>query len=193
MARQPNTEVKYRDVGTHPPKPVNHAWIAAAFSEGDLAAEQREVLAESDELIDELLWANMLVISTPMYNFGMPANFKAWVDNVVRVRRTLLDHPDPVDPRHPFIPVFRGRYFPTVLLSARGDGGMDPGGEFEHMNHLDPGVYTALGFIGIDTIHSIAVEHTAEGGKALEQSLASALQRTTDLADDLLASRFPRR
>lgn len=191
LARQPATEVKYRDVGTHPPKPVDHAWIAAAFSRGEPTAEQRAALAESDALIDELLWADLLVIGTPMYNFGMPANLKAWVDNIVRVRRTLLDDPAPADPRHPFIPVFKGRRFPVVVLSARGDHGMDPGGEFEHINHLDPAVRTALGFIGMEAFHHIAVEHTAEGGEALEHSLAGALRRTTDLAEDLLERYAP--
>ena len=48
----------------------------------------REVLRTSDELVDELLAADIIVAGVPMYNFGPPAQFKAWIDNIVRVGRT---------------------------------------------------------------------------------------------------------
>ena len=48
-----------------------------------------EALAESDALVDELLSADLIVAGVPMYNFGMPAGFKAYIDNIVRVGRTF--------------------------------------------------------------------------------------------------------
>ena len=184
VADEPEVQVRYRDIGVTPPSPVNHAWIAAAFSR-DQSAEQLAALKESDELIDELLWADMLVIGTPMYNFGVPSTLKAWIDNIVRVRRTLVVNPDPADKAHPYTPYFQGKHFPVVVLSSRGDHGLDPGGEFASWNHLDPAIRTALGFIGVEEFHNIAVEHAAEGGAAFDQSLEKALARTTALAEHL--------
>ncbi|WP_137163980.1 FMN-dependent NADH-azoreductase [Pseudomonas asiatica] len=186
LSRQPQAHIKYRDVGANPPAPVSHAWIEAAFAPGELDERQRQALAESDTLIDELFWADVLVLGVPMYNFGMPANFKAWVDNIVRIRRTVLIDPNPSDPAHPYLPAFKGKSLPVVLLSSRGDHGMDPDGPFSAMNHLEPGVKTALGFIGIDEIHAIAIEHAAVGGPELDHSVQIALDRTTALADELL-------
>lgn len=186
LAKQPNAEIKYRDLGENPPTPVNHAWIEAAFAP-EQTAEHKKALAESDELVDELLWADMVVIGVSMYNFNVPANFKAWIDNVVRVGRTILPVENPAAGEHALHPVFKGKNLPVLLLSARGDHGMDPGGEFEHINHLDPSVKTALGFIGIDEIHSIAIENTAVGGEALDKSVEQALAKVNAVAEMLLS------
>ncbi len=41
-------------------------------------------LALSAELIAEIPAADVLLISTPMYNFTVPAVLKSWIDYVVR-------------------------------------------------------------------------------------------------------------
>ncbi|KHN91236.1 NAD(P)H dehydrogenase [Pectobacterium actinidiae] len=187
LSRQPDAAVRYRDVGLQPPDHINHSWIEAGFGSGLEPVEVDRVLEKSNEFVDELLWADLLVLGVPMYNFGMPSSLKAWIDKIVRLGRTLFYTPDV--PGHPFTGAFSERPLPVVLLSSRGDHGMDPGGEYAHMNHLDPAIKTALGFIGINEIHCIAVEHQSEGGDALSHSLKSALSRTTDLADTLLATR----
>jgi FMN-dependent NADH-azoreductase len=63
---------------------VTGAWVSAAFAGGDPAA-----LAMSDALVDELLGADELVLVAPVYNFGIPAAMKAWIDQVVRAGRTF--------------------------------------------------------------------------------------------------------
>lgn len=63
---------------------VTGAWVAASFADGDRAA-----LAISEVLVDELLEAHELVIVAPIYNFGIPAALKAWIDQVVRAGRTF--------------------------------------------------------------------------------------------------------
>ncbi len=63
---------------------VTGAWVAASFADGDPAE-----LAQSDELVDELLAADELVIVAPVYNFGIPAALKSWIDQVVRAGRTF--------------------------------------------------------------------------------------------------------
>ena len=84
-------EIVRRDVGLHPPSTVSKDWIAANFTdEGERTAEQREILSESDALIDELVAADTLVIAAPMYNFAIPAALKAWIDQVARARKTFM-------------------------------------------------------------------------------------------------------
>ena len=69
---------------------VDEAWINANFTaEEDRTAQQREALAESDALVAELRAADVVVIGSPIYNFGVPAALKAWVDMIARARLTF--------------------------------------------------------------------------------------------------------
>lgn len=62
------------------------SWIDAAFTPREhRSPAQSARLAESDQLVAELLAADLLVIGAPMYNFGLPSQLKAWIDNIVRV------------------------------------------------------------------------------------------------------------
>lgn len=187
LSLEPDTHIRYRDVGLQPPEHVNHLWIEAAFGSSFEPEESARILEKSNEMVNELLWADMLVVGAPMYNFGMPSTLKSWIDNIVRLGQTLHYTPEVVE--HPFTGEFAKRKFPVVLLSSRGDHGMDHDGPYAHMNHLDPAIKTALGFIGISEIYSIAIEHQSEGGDILSQSLEKSLLRTKELAEKLFAIR----
>lgn len=74
---------------------IDADWIAAnltaAESRSD-AAKQR--LNYSDQLINELQWANHILLTTPMYNFSVPATLKAWIDQVCRAGITFSYTPN---------------------------------------------------------------------------------------------------
>ena len=56
--------VIYRDLARLTPAPVNQAWIHAAYTPADAqTAEQKALLAPSDELIQELETADEIVIT----------------------------------------------------------------------------------------------------------------------------------
>ena len=64
---------------------IDPSWVGANFTPADERdPEQRARLALSDELIEELQWADHIVLTTPMYNFSVPATLKAWIDLVCR-------------------------------------------------------------------------------------------------------------
>jgi FMN-dependent NADH-azoreductase len=68
----------------------NEQWIAANFTAIDERTEdQHKSLIASDTLVDELNKAELIVIGLPIYNFGVPAAFKAWIDQVVRSKLTF--------------------------------------------------------------------------------------------------------
>lgn len=184
LSQNPQDTITHRDVGLTPPSFVSHQWIQSAFASPEKWEPwMADVLAESDELVNELLAADILVIGAPLYNFGMPAALKAWVDQVVRVGRTV-DY-DPSIPEAPFTPRLIDRPRHAVILSSRGGTGFNPGGELAHMNHLEPALSTVLEFIGITNIHSIAVEDQEAGGELLAASVASAVRQVGDLVNQL--------
>lgn len=74
---------------------IDSAWIAANFTAAETRnAEQATRLDRSDTLIEELRWADHIVLTTPMYNFGVPATLKAWIDQVCRAGVTFRYTPD---------------------------------------------------------------------------------------------------
>jgi FMN-dependent NADH-azoreductase len=74
---------------------VGIPWITGIFLTTDQhTPEMQRALAVSDELIAELLSADEILIGTPMYNFTVPANLKAWIDLIVRPRVTHSGPPD---------------------------------------------------------------------------------------------------
>lgn len=184
QAKRPTDTFSYRDLGATPPSFIDGKWIEAAFAPAEnQKAWMGEVLAESDQLIDELIAADIIVIGAPLYNFGMPAALKAWVDQVVRIGRTV-DF-DPSNHDDPFIPRLADRLRQAVVLSSRGGGGFEPDGALAHMNHLEPSLKTALGFIGITTVHTIAIENQEAGGETLAASIAEAERKVSALVERL--------
>lgn len=82
--------VTHRDLGHQPPPFVTEDWANAAYTpEENRTPEQKEALKYSDEAIAELLAADTLVIGAPMYNFGLPADLKAWIDQIIRINKTF--------------------------------------------------------------------------------------------------------
>lgn len=70
--------------------PITQDWVGAAYTPADQRSEeQKHRLALSDTLINEIREADQIIITTPMYNFGIPAALKSWIDNVARVGETF--------------------------------------------------------------------------------------------------------
>ncbi|MGC1782287.1 MAG: NAD(P)H-dependent oxidoreductase [Acidobacteriaceae bacterium] len=86
----PDGTVIYRNLATHPPKPVNSVWIHSSYTpEASRTPEQKATLAPSDELISELERADEYVLGVAMHNFSIPSVLKLWIDQVVRRGRTF--------------------------------------------------------------------------------------------------------
>lgn len=87
--RYEDIRVVERDLGRGVPF-VDEAWVGATFTpEAERTPAQHTALAGSDALVAELEGADLVIIGTPMYNFGVPAVLKAWMDQVARAGRTF--------------------------------------------------------------------------------------------------------
>jgi len=136
---QTSSIVKERDLADGIPF-INEAWIEANFTDvAARTAEQRAVLSFSDALICELKNANTVVISLPIYNFSVPAVFKAWIDQVARANVT-----------------FRyGDNGPEGLLEDKkayviiSSGGTQLGSDIDYVSGY---IHHMLGFIGIKDV-----------------------------------------
>lgn len=69
---------------------VNEDWIDANFTNPEERnTAQNQVLTFSDQLINEVKTADVMVLGVPIYNFSIPATLKAWIDLVARARETF--------------------------------------------------------------------------------------------------------
>jgi FMN-dependent NADH-azoreductase len=145
-----------------------------------------EVLAESDALVDELLAADIIVAGVPMYNFGPPAQFKAYIDNIVRVGRTFgFDRARPGDPYWPLLSEHGKR---LIILSSRGDYGYSDGERIRHMNHVESSIRTAFGYMGITNVETAATEYDEFADERLYASLVQAEAKVDALVERLIAT-----
>jgi FMN-dependent NADH-azoreductase len=174
----PDDTVTYRDIGRNPIPHVDEPWIAAAFSPPEQhTPELREAIHLSDRLVDEFLSADVYVIGVPMYNFSISSVFKAYIDQIVRVGRTVAFEPN--DSANVFKPLVLGKRM--FIIETRGDSGYKTGGPYEKMNFHDPYLITVFGFMGITDITFIHVENDEYGGHKLAESIVNARTKITEL------------
>jgi FMN-dependent NADH-azoreductase len=95
QTKHPAGKVVLRDLAESNLPYVGIPWISGIFLPADKhTPEMQRALAISDELIAELFSADEILIGTPMYNFTVPANLKAWIDLIVRPRVTHSGPPE---------------------------------------------------------------------------------------------------
>lgn len=86
----PEGEIVERDLATTHLPYMNLPWLQASLTPADRHTPgMKDVLQVSDELVAELLAADHIAISTPVYNYNVPANLKSYIDHIVRKGLTL--------------------------------------------------------------------------------------------------------
>jgi FMN-dependent NADH-azoreductase len=173
----PQGKIIYRDLGHHPGPFVNETWIAAAHTPPDaLSPELRAALAISNELIAELETASEYVFGVPMHNFSVPAAFKAYIDQVVRVGRTFA-----VD-ESGYKGLLHGKKATVITCSG---GAYRSGTPFAPYNYQEPWLRTILGFIGVTDVEVVVADGLAEvelGKRDREQYLKPIREQVQQLA-----------
>jgi FMN-dependent NADH-azoreductase len=114
----------------------------------------------SEELIQELESSDIVVISTPMHNFTVPSALKAWIDHVVRVRRTFNAT------REGKVALLRDR----PVFVAVSSGGRYSGERARQPDFLTPYLKAILGVIGLRDLTFFSVEGTAFGPDAVAEA-----------------------
>lgn len=144
LASNPGARVMGRDVH-HDPVPHLNAPLAGAFFAGD---RDHEALRYSNRLCDELIHCTHLLLTCPMYNFGIPSTLKAYLDHVVRIQETFR--------------VVAGKGYDGLLkhkkaylITARGGRKSDAG--FDAFEAYLTGI---LAFMGIADVETISIEGT---------------------------------
>ncbi|PJI85244.1 FMN-dependent NADH-azoreductase [Yoonia maricola] len=138
------TRVITRDLAETPLPQIDKTWITTRLlPETEQTEVDHAVLALSDTLIAEIEAADIILIGMPIYNFGMPAALKAWIDLIARPKVTFAyTENGPVG-------LINGK----KAIVAVASGGVPVGAP---MDFATPHMEQVLRFIGIDdiTVHT---------------------------------------
>ena len=159
--------VVQRDVGAAPLPPLSPGVLAGLGRippEGQSESEAHAARKLSDTVIAELKAADVVVIGAPMYNFGIPATLKGWIDYIARAGETFQY--TPTGPKG----MVEGKT--VIVVEAR--GGAYFNGPMASFDNQEPHLKAVLGFLGMTDIRFIRAEQLARGPEAREAGIAEA-------------------
>jgi FMN-dependent NADH-azoreductase len=161
-ADRPGSTVAVRDLSRTPHLALDEAALGALFTPAEQrSAEQAARVALDDALIAELQAADVIVLGVPMYNFGVSAQLKNWIDAVARAGVTFhYTDKGPVglvQGKKVYVALTRGGLYRNTPADTQ-----------------VPYLKTFLGFIGLTDVQFIYAEGLAMGAEADQKAIASA-------------------
>ena len=159
----PGDRIVERDLAISPVPHLTEQAFAAAVTPGDARTDlQSRDAALSDELIHELIRADVLVLGAPMYNLSVSSSLKAWIDHIARAGVTFS----------------YSESGPRGLLSGKkayvftSRGGIYSHGPGKAMDFHETYLRGVLGFVGISDIAFLHSEGLALGPKVASEAIA---------------------
>ena len=162
QALNPTAKLSLRDLSSTPHPVLDEAALGALFTPAERrTADQAARVALDDALIAEVQAADVIVLGVPMYNFGVPAQLKNWIDAIARNGVTF-------------------RYTengPEGLLTGKKVYvGLARGGRYRgtEADSQVPYLKTVFGFLGMTDLNFIYAEGLNMGAEAAQQGFAQA-------------------
>jgi FMN-dependent NADH-azoreductase len=147
------------------------------YGEGNLDEEMAARWNALSRWTDQLHQANLVVVSSPMWNFSIPWFLKRWIDCVVQARLTFELH------KGEFRGLLGGR--PVVLLATR-DGAYGPQTPYAAMDFQVPYLKSILGLMGLGPFHEVIAEPLGLAGPVVaKQAVEAAIEAATQLGQSL--------
>ena len=147
--KKPEDEVVYRDLDDEMLFVAGLTESGMSIPENERTDQHKKMFELSDKLVKELKESDVIIISTPIYNFGPPATLKAWSDLAARVKSTFKYSSDGKQ-----IGLLENKKVYLVITS----GGTKIGGKEDY---LTPWLKHVLNFFGIKNIQIISADQMA--------------------------------
>ncbi|GAB3637058.1 FMN-dependent NADH-azoreductase [Hymenobacter arcticus] len=155
QAANPGSNVVVRDLATNPFPHLEEAKLNALFTPAESRTpEQHAAAKHSDDAIQEIMDADVIVIGAPLYNFGIPSTLKAWVDHIARAGITFKY----VDGAP------KGLVTGKKVYVAMASGGIYSEGPSAGYDFVAPYLKAVLGFLGMTDVTVARAEGLAIPG-----------------------------
>jgi FMN-dependent NADH-azoreductase len=135
---------------------------------------ERDAFAVAERIAIRFALAERVLISTPMWNFGIPYKLKQWIDVISQPGLTFR-----FDPVQGYLPLLKDR--PTVIILASGSDfvtGMNRG----RIDMATPYLREALRFIGVSDVHFVPIGPTTGPTEPIRAARESAHRRLVEIA-----------
>jgi FMN-dependent NADH-azoreductase len=164
----PGASIRRRDLGAEPLAHAVADYADTLSTPATLASPLKGSLDVSEMLVREIEAADAVVIGTPMHNYTIPSNLKAWIDQVLRVGRTMKSTPAGK------VGMLRDR--PVFIGVA--SGGVFSGARANQPDFLTPYLSLVFHSIGLTTLQFLPLQATAfldqdQAASAREEALAA--------------------
>jgi FMN-dependent NADH-azoreductase len=168
-------KVVIRDLAVSPVPHLDGERFGAFLSKPEgRTAQQQAVLDFSDQLINELKQADVLVLGLPLYNFGVPSGLKAYIDHIARAGSTFkYTETGPVG-------LLNGKK--AVIFAAR--GGKYPSAPLDNQSEYIRGM---LAFLGVTDVEFVYAEGLAMGNEGKNAAISQAHSKIDELNVSLSA------
>ncbi len=161
-ATEPKAMLTVRDLSQTPHPSLDESALQALFTPDEQRTpEQAARVTIDDVLIAEIQAADVVVLGVPMYNFGVTAQLKNWIDAISRARVTFAyTEKGPVG-------LLQGKKVYVALTR---------GGQYRNTpaDTQVPYLKMVLGFLGMTDVQFVYAEGLAMGPEAEQSGLASA-------------------
>jgi FMN-dependent NADH-azoreductase len=158
----PHATLTVRDLARTPHPVLDESALGALFTPvGQRTPEQAERVALDDALIDEIQLADVVVLGVPMYNFGVSAQLKNWIDAISRAQVTFR---------------YTDKGPEGLLKGKKVYVALTRGGLYRNTpaDSQVPYLKTVFSFLGMDDVQFVYAEGLAMGARAEQDALASA-------------------
>jgi FMN-dependent NADH-azoreductase len=162
----PGLEVIRRDLHADPLPHLDNALLPAIRPDPASDPATRPTDEKGAAALDEFLSADIVVIGTPMYNFTVPTQLKAWIDRIAIAGKTFSY--TAAGPQG----LAGGKK--VIIASSRG-GLYAPGMPFEANDFQEPYLRAVFRFLGIEDIEVVRAEGIAYGPEQREAAIKAAL------------------
>ena len=163
-AADPDATLTVRDLGRSPHPVLDEATLTALFTPApQRTPEQASRVAQDDALIAEIQAADVVVLGVPMYNFGVPASLKNWIDAISRAgvtfRYTEKGPEGLLKGKKLYVALTRGGHYRNTPADTQ-----------------VPYLTTVFGFLGLVDVHFVYAEGLARGADAERTSIDAAYE-----------------
>ena len=176
---KPGLTVVRRDLAETPPVHLGPAHVAARFGAPPKDAKVEAELAEGAAALTEFLAADIVVIGAPMYNFTVPTQLKAWIDQLLIAGKTFRYTDKGA------VGLAGGK---RVIVALSRGGLYGPGAPAEVFEHLETYLRSVFAFIGVTDIEFITAEGIQLGPDRRAGALDAALRTASNLAPVQIAA-----